>query len=111
MTYSELTKAFRDHEKSEEKKHCLAQYNTTPEEHLVGRITFTQDSFTKPFSKDARTYIVSSNNKAYRPNMGGYSIYGSSVDGTDKYVRLEQYMADEYGGADGWKVEECCLVK
>ena len=39
--------------------------------------------------------------------MGGYSIYASSLDGSDKCVRLEAYMADEHGGKDGWKIEKC----
>ena len=54
-----------------------------------------------------RTYVVSSNNKAFIEGMGGYSIYASSLDGSDKCVRLEAYMADEHGGKDGWKIEKC----
>lgn len=41
--------------------------------------------------------------------MGGYSIYGSAIDGSDDNVRLEQYMKEERGGADGWIVERCYL--
>ena len=41
--------------------------------------------------------------------MGGYSIYASALDGTDMGVRLEQYMADERGGKDGWKIERCYM--
>lgn len=96
MSYSELKSRFRA---AEEKG----------KEHLKGYITFTSDSFTEPYSEEARTYVVSSNNKAFIPNMGGYSIYGSSLDGTDMMVRLEQYMAAERGGKDGWKIEKCCL--
>lgn len=62
------------------------------------------------FPLESRTYIVSSDSKAYRPNMGGYSIFGSSVDGSDMGVRLEAYMAAERGGKDGWKVDYCYLV-
>jgi len=40
-------------------------------------------------------------------SLGVYSIYASSLDGSDKNVRLEAYMADEYGGKDGWKIEKC----
>ena len=68
---------------------------------------FTEDSFTEPYTEEQRTYVVSSDNKAYRPKMGGYSIYASSLDGKDRMVRLEQYMAAEHGGKDGWKVERC----
>ena len=59
-------------------------------EHLTGCIVFTEDSFDKPY-------------------MGGYSIYGSALDGSDPLVRLERYMAAEKGGKYGWKVDYCYL--
>ena len=95
MTYSELAAQFR------------AQERSGTGRHMLGYIVFTEDSFTEPYTEEQRTYVVSSDNKAYRPNMGGYSIYASSLDGVDKMVRLEQYMAAEHGGKDGWKVERC----
>lgn len=95
MTYAELASAFR---KAEDEGR-----------HITGYIVFTEDSFTKPYSLEARTYIVSSENKAYQPNMGGYSIFGSSIDGSDINIRLEAYMRDEKGGTDGWKVERCYM--
>lgn len=93
MTYGELTQAFRESEKNGE--------------HMLGYIVFTADSFDKPYPEEARTYFVSSNNKAFQAGMGGYSIYGSSVDGSDPCVRLDGYMAAEKGGKDGWKIERC----
>lgn len=93
MSYSELKDKFRTAERNGQ--------------HMQGYIVFTEDSFDKKYPLEARTYVVSSDNKAYRPNMGGYSIYGSSLDGTDSHVRLEAYMADEKGGKDGWKIERC----
>ena len=93
MSYGELVQRFRTAERNGE--------------HMEGYIVFTEDSFKEPYSEEARTYAVSSKNKAFMPNMGGYSIYASSLDGSDPMVRLEQYMADEKGGADGWKVERC----
>ena len=77
---------------------------------VSGYIVFTADSFEKPYAEDARTYGVSSNNKAFQEGMGGYSIYGSSLDGTDPCVRLERYMAVEKGGKDGWKIERCYMM-
>lgn len=97
ISYGELCRIFRDHE------------STYPETHLAGHIVFTEGSFDKPYSKESRTYVVSSNNKAYQPNKGGYSIYGSSLDGTDTGVRLEAYMAAEKGGKDGWVVDHCII--
>lgn len=76
---------------------------------VVGFIVFSADSFDKDYPEAARTYAVSSNNKAFMPNMGGYSIYGSSLDGSDRNVRLERYMAKEHGGKDGWKIERCYM--
>lgn len=93
MSYGELKNHFRQAEKDRN--------------HAVGYVVFTEDSFDKPYTEEQRTYVISSNNKAFIEGMGGYSIYGSSLDGTDKCVRLEAYMADEHGGKDGWKIEKC----
>lgn len=79
--------------------------------HVCGYITFMQDGFTVQYSERSRTYAVSSDNKAFQPNQGGYSIYGSCLDGTDPCVRLEQYMAAEYGGEKGWSVERCYMLR
>ena len=93
MSYAEMTAKFRAVERKQD--------------HLVGYIVFTEETFTTPYSEESRTYRVSSDNKAFIPNMGGYSIYASCIDGTDPCVRLEQYMAAERGGRDGWQVERC----
>lgn len=95
VTYGELVSYFK------------AVENAKTGKHLSGYIIFTEDSFTAPYSELKRTYRVSSDNKALQPGMGGYSIYGSALDGTDPCVRLEQYMAAERGGKNGWKIERC----
>ena len=96
MTYAEMASRFREAESNHSNS-------------LTGFIVFTADSFEEEYSEASRTYAVSSNNKAFMPGMGGYSIYGSSLDGTDRNVRLERYMANEKGGADGWKIERCYM--
>ena len=93
LSYGELVSQFRESERDGK--------------HISGYIVFTEDSFDKPYPIEARTYAVSSNNKAFQPNMGGYSIYGSSLDGADMCVRLENYMEAERGGNDGWRIEKC----
>lgn len=98
LTYSQLKAIFQVWEK------------TNPKKHLAGYIVFTNDSFTDNYGIMSRAYCVSSDNKAFQPNMGGYSIYGSSLNGDDRGVRLEQYMAEEKAGKDGWKVEYCLLL-
>ena len=95
VTYGELVSYFK------------AVENAKAGKHLRGYIVFTEDSFTAPYDERARTYAVSSDNKAFQQGMGGYSIYGSALDGTDPCVRLEQYMAAEHGGKNGWKIERC----
>ena len=95
MTYGELVSAFREAERSGK--------------HLEGCVVFTEDSFKESYPEAARTYCISSKNKAFQPNMGGYSIYGSALDGSDPMVRLERYMADEKGGEAGWKIERCYM--
>ena len=97
MSYGELTGKFRTVERKGE--------------HLLGYVVFTADSFDKPYDERSRTYFVSSNNKAFQPNMGGYSIYASCLDGTDPMVRLECFMAAEHGGKNGWKVERCYVME
>lgn len=60
MTYPELKALFRELKRSH------------PEEDLTAHIVFTEDSFAKPYSLLSRTYLLSSDNKAFWPNMGGY---------------------------------------
>ena len=97
MTYQEMKERFRETENEGVK-------------HLTGYIVFSQVSFNKPYPLAARTYVVSSDNKAFRPNMGGYSIFANSLDGSDRGVRLEQYMASEHGGPNGWQIERCYML-
>ena len=42
--------------------------------------------------------------------MGRYSVFSVALDGSDAGVRLEQYMAAEYGGKDGWQIERCYMM-
>ena len=79
-------------------------------QHLTGYIVISQASFEETYSLESRTYVVSSDNKAYQPNMGGYSIFAVALDGSDNGVRLEQYLSSEYGGQDGWQIERCYMA-
>lgn len=75
-------------------------------------VTFSQDSFSeKTYSQTERTYLFTSNEKAFSANACGYSIFGDCMNGSEFGVRLEQYMADEKGGRNGWKTENCGIVK
>ena len=104
ISYNELASIFRARESAN------ADIPYAQRKHLTGCIVFTKDSFKKQYSLESRTYEVSSNNKAFIPGKGGYSIFGSALDGSDSCVRLESYMADEHGGKNGWKVDYCYLI-
>ena len=73
-------------------------------------IVFTEDSFTEIYPLESRSYEVSTDNKAWKPNAIGYSIFGTSLDKTDSNVRLEQYMLLEHDGKKGWKVDYCYFL-
>ncbi len=96
MTYQKMRAYFRAAERQNQ--------------HLTGYIVFSPASFEQEYSLESRTYEVSSDNKAYQPNKGGYSIFASSMDGSDCGVRLEQYMSSELGGANGWQIERCYMT-
>ena len=99
MNYKELKQIFRN----------LKQ--TSPKDDLTAHITFTEDSFIQSYSLLSRTYRFSSDNKAFWPNMGGYSIFAYCLDKTsDQGVRLDWYMAEE-GSVNGWKVEDCYILE
>lgn len=74
---------------------------------LEGYIVISQSSFTKEYSVEARTYKITAENKAFDVQANGYSIYGTSLDGTDSNVRLDRYLKVEHGEA--WDIEECYI--
>ena len=96
MTYQKMRSYFRAAERHNQ--------------HLTGYIVISQASFEETYSLESRTYVVSSDNKAYQPTMRGYSIYASAIDGSDPCVRLEQYLSAELAGADGWQIERCYMA-
>ena len=92
-------------------KKRFREFENNHKEHLTGYVVFTEDSFDKPYSEKSRTYVISSDNKAFQSGMGGYSVYASCLDGSDPCVRLDGYMFDEHGGENGWKIEKCYMLE
>lgn len=64
----------------------------------------------KDYSETERSYVFSNLNKAFLPNMIGYSIFSNCLDKKDLNVRLDWYV-DEEGIKDGWKVDYCYLME
>ena len=99
MDYRELKEIFRELKR------------TSPREGLTAHIIFTEDSFDSPYPLLSRTYLVSSDNKAYWPNMFSKSIFAYCLDpDSDQGARLDWYMAEE-GNPGGWKVQECYILE
>lgn len=104
MDYKQLEQLFSRHEREH------------PETHLTACITFAsldpEDGEKYPWNSwNARTYAVSSDNDAFRPSKGGYSIYGSSLNRTrGPQTRLDPYISDECDRKCSLVVEDCCIV-
>ena len=99
MNYSELKESFRELKRN------------SPNDNLTAHIIFTDGSFAKEYPLLSRTYQFSSDNKAFWPSMGGYSIFAYCLDRTsDQGVRLDWYMAEE-GNSGGWEVESCYILE
>lgn len=96
LTYQKLREYFRAAERKGQ--------------HLTGYIVFSQASFAKAYSLESRTYVVSSDNKAFWSKVGSRSIFASVLDGSDPNVRLDCFMAAEQGGPDGWQIERCYMM-
>lgn len=95
-----------EHLSYKEFKNIMMKYHSTNAPDIEGVIVFSEDSFDEQCSLDGRSYSVSSSNKIFG-NYGGYSLFGSALDGSDNNVRLEEYMQDEHGGVNGWKIDYC----
>lgn len=73
-----------------------------------GYITYTADSFCQYYPVQSRTFIVSSENKQFQKDSDEHTLFGSSLDGQEKNVRL-----DVWGGnpdSEDWEVEECGVL-
>lgn len=90
---------------------------TNPSTHLSALIVFTADSYGSDVNPNMdlihRSYIVSSDNQAFRLHYTGMTpntLLGDCLDGQDRGVRLDRLMAAVNGGKDGWQVENCYLL-
>ena len=99
ITWSELSKAMW---KFNEEHGYTTKGN---KEKLRGVVVFTEDSFTKPYTEQERSYQFTSDNKAFLAHQSSNSIFADCLDGKDDGVRIDWYMGD------GWKVEYCYLLE
>ena len=71
-------------------------------------IVFTENSFTKPYTEEQRSYKVSSDAKYFDYSKIGNSLFGDCLDGTDNGARLDFYM--HHHEKEKWIVEYCYLI-
>ena len=92
ITFSEMAEAFR---KFNEK-------HTDDDKYITGVIVYKSENWpNQNYSLESRSYGVSSDCKRFKPDMGGNSMYGGNLDGTDQCVRLDWY---------DWEIDYCYLI-
>lgn len=94
LTLSQLYDAFY---KFNEEHHITSQFEGPS---INGVIVYKESNWETKYSLESRSYVVNSGNKSFIPSMGGNSIFGSNLDGTDKCIRLD---------FTGWEVDYCYL--
>lgn len=77
---------------------------------IHGVVVFTEDSFLEQYSLESRSYLVSSDNKAFRIGNYSVSLFGSALDGSDNGAKISEYMRELVGGEDGWEVDYCYFL-
>ena len=78
----------------------ISQFQKTPKAAIV----FKEESYSTPYSLEARTYIFSLANKYFMPNMIGNSLFADCLDGSEHMVRLDWYL-------NSWKIDYCYLLE
>lgn len=107
-SWQELRKQFMSYEDQRDKV-MREQHQQMPP--LTGYVTFTKGSFDKEYSEESRTYVFSSDNKAFQAHSVSSSLLGSCMDGSDPNIRLDEYMQEYHGGEQGWEIEQCLIQK
>ena len=100
MTWSEI----RNHLTEFNKKNNITKKEQNGKPICKAVAVITEDSFSKKYNLAERSYKFTNYNKAFLPDMIGTSIFADSLDGSDKGVRLDEYIYDRK-----WKVEYCYI--
>lgn len=69
---------------------------------IAAVIVYSQESFNQEYSVRSRSYLVFSDSKYFCWWMGGSSLPGYCLDGTDQGVNLNAY---------DWEIEYCYFVE
>jgi hypothetical protein len=74
-------------------------------------VVFAQESFSREFSEEARSYRISSDAKYFDADKIGSSLFGDCLDGKDNGVRLDWYMKLLPEEGTRWVVDYCYITK
>lgn len=92
------------------KKMTFAELRNSVDKWSNAVVVFKPESFSREFSELARSYQISSDAKYFNPNMGGNSLFGNCLDGTDNGVRLDWYMHRLPNEGTAWAIEYCYII-
>lgn len=98
LTFGDLCEIFRRHNTDNNITSQFADKNP-----LTGVIVFKQGKwFNAEYSEEERTYVFDSDNKYFISGMGGNSIFGDCITGSEKGIRLDWYIRD-------WEIDYCYI--
>lgn len=97
ITFNEMFDIFYKHNEENGIKTQFSDPNR-----LGGVIVYTKDSFDKEYPLESRSYRVASDNKYFVPHLGGNSLFGNCLDGSENCVRLDWYFS-------AWKIDYCYI--
>lgn len=80
------------------------------EEHLIGYIVFSQESFPYYCSQQSRTYRVSSRNNAFLPNSTNNLIYATPLSVPAHAIRIDHHLYSEIDAEGHWEIEYCFVL-
>ena len=93
MTESQIYKLFEDHN-----KFLGIKTKGQDSQPLVGYIVIKDEWFRedlRPLPEEERTYRFTSDNKAFIPGQGGYSVFAFCVADSSDCIRIE-HLEDRY---------------
>jgi len=96
ITWSEMIDAFYKHNEEVD----IKAKGTDPNP-IYGVVVYREDNWNKIYSLEARSYRVSSDNKAFIAGNISNSIFADSLDGSDTGVRLDWCKE--------WEVDYCYM--
>lgn len=68
-------------------------------------VVFSQDSFSREYSEESRSYSFTKNEKFFQDDSISNSLHGKCLDGTES-IRLDYYLFEPDVTGQQWTVEK-----